>query len=129
MMAKPPAPPCRDDVVVESGGAAPKSCLPFVEMRTTTAADGLLPTGKTSSATPTFNMSPFRLCATEETNLREANCKNLREPLPAKGSSRQNQDKIGRSIQVVLKVVSEPVRFWDRGALLCGEIIRVGAAG
>ena len=57
IMAEPPAPPCRHDVVVESGDAAPKSCLPFLEMRTT-AAGGLVPTGKTSTATEsTFNES------------------------------------------------------------------------
>ena len=54
MKAEPPALPCRDDVVVESGNAAPKSCLPSLEMRTTTAAGGLVPTGKTSTADP-FN--------------------------------------------------------------------------
>ena len=40
MMAKPPALPRRDDVIVESGDAAPKSCLPPFEIRTTTAAGG-----------------------------------------------------------------------------------------
>ena len=30
--AEPPALPCRDDVVVESGPAASESCLPFMEM-------------------------------------------------------------------------------------------------
>ena len=35
---------------------------------------------------------------------------------PAGGSSRQNQDKIRCSIQAVLKVVSAPAHFWDRGA-------------
>ena len=75
IMAKPPALPCRDDVVVESGDAAPKLCLPSLEMRTTTAAGGLLPTGKTSTATANFNESPLRLYATEETISKEANCK------------------------------------------------------
>ena len=55
MMTEPPALPYREDVVVESGDAAPKSCLSSLEMRTTTAAGGLLPTGKTSTATTTFN--------------------------------------------------------------------------
>ena len=32
---EPPALPCRDDVVVENGAAAPKSCLSPLEMRTT----------------------------------------------------------------------------------------------
>ena len=36
--AEPPALPCRDDVVVESGAAASESCLPFLEMRSSYAA-------------------------------------------------------------------------------------------
>ena len=38
--AEPPALPCMDDVVVESGDAAPKSCVPSLEMRSSTAAGG-----------------------------------------------------------------------------------------
>ena len=41
--------PCRDDVVVNNGAAAPKLCLSPLEMRSPTAAGGLLPTGKTIS--------------------------------------------------------------------------------
>ena len=44
---------------------------------------------------------------------------------------------MGCSIQAVLKAVSELARFWERGsrflgtwrALLCGEVMRVEAAG
>ena len=73
--AEPPALPCRDGVMVESGDAAPKSCLPFLEMRTTTAAGGLVPISKTSTATETnFNQSPLRFYSTEEMDS-EANCK------------------------------------------------------
>ena len=55
---EPPALPYRDDVVVESGAAAPKSCLSPLEMRTTTAGGGLLLTGETSPATrDTFDSS------------------------------------------------------------------------
>ena len=43
---EPPALPCRDDVVVESGPAASESCLPSMEMRSSTAAGGLVPTGE-----------------------------------------------------------------------------------
>ena len=68
MMAEPLALPRRDDIVVESGDAAPKSCLPSLKMHTTTAAGGLLPAGKTSTAATTFNESPLRLYATKETN-------------------------------------------------------------
>ena len=72
VMAEPPDLPCRDAVLVENGAAAPKSCLPFLEMRTTTtAAGGLLSIGETSTATKTtFNRPPLRLYLTEETNLR-----------------------------------------------------------
>ena len=46
MMAEPPDLTCREDVLVEDGAASLKSCLPSLEMRTTTAAGGLLPTGE-----------------------------------------------------------------------------------
>ena len=36
-------------------------------------------------------------------------------PPPARGLLKQNPDKIGRSIQAVLKAVSAPTRFWERG--------------
>ena len=69
--AEPPALPCRDDVLVENGAAAPKSYLSPLEMRTPRAAGDLLPTGKTSTATrTTFDQSTLWLCLTEETNLR-----------------------------------------------------------
>ena len=68
--AEPPSLPCRDDVVVENGAAAPTSYLSPLEMRTTSAADGLLPTGKTSTTTKTnFNQPPLRLYSADETNL------------------------------------------------------------
>ena len=68
-MAEPPALPCRDDVVVESGPAASKSGLPFLEMRSPSAAGGLLPTGEAFSATrTTLNKSPLRYYSTEETD-------------------------------------------------------------
>ena len=67
--AEPPTLPCRDDVVVESGDAVPKSCLPSLEMRSLTAAGGLVPTGEASTATETnFNQSSLRFHLTEETD-------------------------------------------------------------
>ena len=128
MKVKPPALPCRDDVLVENGAAVPKSCLPPLEMRSPRAAGSLLPTGETSTATKTtFDYSTVWFCQTEETHsertstpsawydsgFREINCL---LPPPAGGSSRQNRGKIGCSIQAVLKVVSAPARFWERGA-------------
>ena len=47
--AEPPDLPRREDVLVENGAAAPKSWLPSLEMRSPTAASGLLPIGKASS--------------------------------------------------------------------------------
>ena len=83
IMAEPPALPCRHDVVVESGDAAPKSCLPFLEMRTTVAAGGLVPTGKTSTATEsTFHESLLQFYSTEEVN-----CKKTSTPYASYDSS------------------------------------------
>ena len=66
--AKPPDLPCTDDVLVEGGDAAPKLWLPSLEMRTTTAAGGFVPTGKTSTATETTYSEPFLwFYATEKT--------------------------------------------------------------
>ena len=71
MKAEPLAFPHRDDVLVENGAAAPKSCLSPLEMRTLTAAGDLLPTGTTCTATrTTFDQPPLWFCPTEETNLR-----------------------------------------------------------
>ena len=69
----PPTPPCLgENPLVDKGAAAPKSCLPFLEMRSPTAAGGLLPTGETSTATKAiFKKPPLRLYSTEEKNLRK----------------------------------------------------------
>ena len=70
--AEPPDLPCREDVLIEDGAAAPKSCLPSLDMRSPTAFGSLVPTAKTSTATKTtFNMSPLRFYATEEANPKE----------------------------------------------------------
>ena len=67
MMAELPALPCRDDILVENGDASPKSCLPFKEMRSPSAAGALLPTDEAFTATnTTFNMSPLRFYSTNE---------------------------------------------------------------
>ena len=72
MEAEPPDLPCRDDVLVEGGDAAPKSCLPSLEMRSLTAAGGLLLTGEAPTATRTTSNEPLlRFYATEEMNLEE----------------------------------------------------------
>ena len=76
--AEPPALPCRDDVLVENGAAAPKSYFPPLEMRSPTAAGGLLPTGEASIATrTTYNQSLLRLYSTDKTNLKRTNLRTL----------------------------------------------------
>ena len=123
----PPAPPCSgENALVDNRALAPKSCLPSLEMQSPTAAGGLLPTGDAFTATKiTLTSHLF-----SSTRLRKRTVSRLRLhtsrmtaafgtcllPLPTEESSRQNQEKIGRSIQAVLKVVSAPARFWDRGA-------------
>ena len=64
--AKPPDLPCREDVLVEEGATSPESFLPSLEMRSPTAAGGLLPTSEASTATETtYNEPLFRFYATE----------------------------------------------------------------
>ena len=69
MEAEPLDLPCRDDVLVEGGDAAPRSCLPSLEMRSPTAAGSLVPTGEASTATETTSNEPLLLFyAAEEMN-------------------------------------------------------------
>ena len=120
-----PAPPCLgEDALVDNRAAAPKSCLPSLEMRSPTTAGGLVPTGEISTATKTtYNETLLRLYVTEETNPKE---KKLRTSI-----SSASYDSIfwkllaapsclrvieTKPIQAVLKVVSAPARFWEHGA-------------
>ena len=71
----PPTLPCsRDDALVCKGAATPKSCLSPLEMRTPTAAGGLLPVDTASTATrTTFDQPSLWFCPTEEINLVTSN--------------------------------------------------------
>ena len=63
---------CREDGLVEDGVTAPESCLPSLEMRSPTSADGLLPTGEASTATMTTSNEPLlRFYETVEMNPEE----------------------------------------------------------
>ena len=134
--AEPPALPCRDDVVVESGPTASESCLPSMEMRSSTFAGGLVPTGEASKVSETTsNQLPLRFCSTEETDL-EAKIHGFQFIPPhttAAASSRrgtclllpiagrsltQNPGKTGPLIQAVLEVTSALPVF--------GTVARVG---
>ena len=59
--AEPPTHPLRDDALVDKGAAAPKPHLSPVEMRTLTAAGGLLPAGTASSVMRTIFPRPLFL--------------------------------------------------------------------
>ena len=103
----PPAlPGSREDALVDNGAAVPKSCRPPLEMRSPTAAGGLLPTGEASIAMrSSFNQPPLRLYSAEEANSKETRLNTphtiaasegiacLLSP-PAGGSSKQNRGKI-----------------------------------
>ena len=137
---EPPALPCRDDVVVESGDTAPKSCLPFLEMRSSTAAGGLVPTGETSTATKTTVNKPLlQFYSTEEENSKKKHLRTSASYVSYDSSVSQksngpaapfcrrvvetNPGKEGRLIQAVRKVVPAPARLRDRGA--CWFVVRL----
>ena len=141
----PPTPPCSgENALVDNRAAAPKSRLPSLEMRSPTAAGGLVPTGETSRATKTtYNETPLRLYATEETNPEE---KQVRTSI----SSASYDSKFWKLLAPpsCLRVIeTKPMqnRTFDRGgsqgrlracpflglwrALLFGEVMRAGVAG
>ena len=133
-MAEPPALPCRNDIVVEKRAAAPKLCLPTLEMYSPTATGGSLPTGDISAATKPLLTSHLFGPTRPRRRIRRKQIYGLQLhppgmttavsgeincllPPPVGGSWRQNPGKIGRSmIQAVPKVVSAPARLWERGA-------------
>ena len=85
--AEPPDLPCREDVLAEEGATSPESCLPSLEMRSSTAAGGLVSTGEASIATETnLNQPHLRFCSIEDTGL-EANCKRTSTPYASYDSS------------------------------------------
>ena len=85
VMAERPDLPCREDVLVEDGATSPESCLPSLEMRSSTAAGSLLSTGEASTATRiTSNELLLRFYATEEMNPEEDSKKeNLWTSIPS----------------------------------------------
>ena len=116
-------------------------------MRSPTAAGGLLPAGKTSTATKiTFNKSPLLLYATEEANSKETNLWTSTPPAWYDDSSfRRSKLHAAPSCQRVIETKSRQNKTLDLGGsqgrlracpstgrwrgLFCGEVMRVGAAG
>ena len=131
--------------MVECGAAASESCLPSVEMRSSTAAGGLVPTGKASTASETtLNEPPLRFCPTEETDL-EPNCKKTSTPHASFDSSSFWRLLAAPYCRRVVDTKPRQNRTFDPGgsrghlhacpflgscrALVCGEDLRAGAAG
>ena len=144
--AEPPALPCRDDSVVECGAAASESCRTSLEMRSSTAAGGLVPTGEASTASKTtLNEPSLRFCPTEETDL-EPNCKKTSTPYASFESSSFFWRLLAAPFcRSVVDTKSRQNRTFDPGgsrgrlracpflgswrALVCGEDLWAGAAG
>ena len=143
--AEPSALPCRDDVVVESGNAASESCLPSLEMRSPTAAGGLVPTGEASTASETTSNEPLlQFCSTEETDL-EPNCKKTSTPYASFDSNSFWRLLAAPYCRRVVDTKYRQNRTFDPGgsqghlracpflgslrALVCGEVFRAEAAG
>ena len=143
--AEPPALLCRDDVVVECGTAASESCLPSLEMRSSTAAGGVVPTGEASTASETtLNEPPLRFCPTEETDL-EPNCKKTSTQYASFDSSSFWRLLAAPNCRGVVDAKPRQNKTFDpsgsRGhlraclflgscrALVCGEVLRARAAG
>ena len=146
---EPPALPCRDDVVVESGAAASESCLPSMEMRSSIAADGLVPTSEASKASETTSNEPLlRFYETEEMNP-EGDSK-MEDSWALTPSASYDSSSFWRLFAApycyrVVETKSRQNRIFDLGdsrghlracpflgrwrALVCGEVLRAGAAG
>ena len=148
MKAEPPALPCRDNVVVECGAAASESCLPSLEMRPSTAAGGLVPTGEASKATETNpNEPPLRFCSTEETDLEAKKSWTSISSASYDSNSVFQERNLSAPpyLRRVVETKSRQNRTFDPGgshghlraclflgpwrALVCGEVLRAGAAG
>ena len=146
--AGPPTLPCRDDSVVVCDAAAFESCLPSMEMRPSTAAGGLVPTGDASKASETtLNDPPLRFCLTEETDLK------VKNPWTSVSSASYDSSSVFQERNLsatpycrrVVDTKSGQNRTFDPGgsrghlracpflgpwrALVCGEDLRAEAAG
>ena len=149
LKAEPPDLPCREDVLVEDGAAAPTSCLPSVEMRSPTAAGGFIPTGEASTATETPSNEPLlRFYATEGMNPEEDS--KMENSWTSTLYASYDSSSFWRLLAApycyrVVETKSRQNRTFDQGgsrghlhacpflrswrALVRGEVIRAGAAG
>ena len=146
--AEPPALSCRDDVTVECGTAAFEPCLPSLEMRSSTAAGGLVPTGEASTALETtLDEPPLRFCSAEETDLESKNSWTSISSASYDSSSVLQERNLSATpyCRRVVGTKCRQNRTFDPGGsqghlracpflgswrvLVCGEVLRAGAAG
>ena len=143
--AERPALPCRDDSVVECGSAASKLCFPSMEVRSSTAAGGLVPTGDASKASETtLNEPPLRFCLTVDTDLKAKNSWTSVPSASYNSSSFRRLSATPYCRRVVYTKYGRNRTFDPGGsrshlracpflgqwrALFCGKFLRAGAAG
>ena len=138
-----------EDVLIEDGATTLKSCLPSLEMCSPTAAGGLVPTGEASTATETSSNEPLLwFYATEEMNLEDdSKEKNPWTTIPSASYGSSSFWRLLAALYCyrVVETKSRQNRTFDPGgsdvhlhacpffgswrALVCGEVIRAGAAG
>ena len=123
----PDFPSSRDDTLVDNDAAVPKPCLSPLEIPTLTAAGGLLPIGKASTATRIiYYQSRLRFCPNEKTNSERTSIQytiyhssfwrvnNQAAPFWRRVIETKSR-KLWCLILAALQVVYAPARFWQRG--------------
>ena len=110
--------PCsRDEALVDNGAATPKPRLSPVEMRTPTAAGGLLPAGTASTVMRIIVPRPFFSWSLGETKKITSRANNqLASIYRWRVIQMKSKQTVACSILAVLQVVYARARFWERGA-------------
>ena len=147
VMPEPPDPPCRKYVFVEDGATSPESCLPSLEMRTSTAAGRSVPTGEASTATETTVNKPLlQSYSSEEENSKKKHLWTSTLYVSYHSSVFQESNlPAAPYYRRVVETKSRQNKTFDPGgsqghprvcpflgswrALVCGEVIQAGAAG
>ena len=109
VISEPPDLLCREDVLVEDGATSPESCLPSLEMRSSTAAGGLVPTGETFTATETTVNKPLLQSYSSEENSKKKK-KRTSTPYASYDSSSAFQESNLSAAPYCLRVVETKSR-------------------
>ena len=141
--------PCRNEVVVESGVAAYESCLPSLEMRSSTAAGGFSSHRRSLTASETTSNEPF-LRFYEIDKMKPEGDSKMEDSWTLTPSALYDSSSFWRLFAApycyrIVETKSRQNLTFDPGgsrghlracpffgswrALVCGEAIRAGAAG